>query len=96
MKLFLATAALAATAAFAAPAMSAECVSDLIKADAIIQSGQLGPSTARAADALAGQAKTAKTDGEFERCTTLTRELMAMIDPDATGYGYVDEGPAYN
>ena len=94
MRLFLATAALAATAAFAAPAMSAECVSDLIKADAIIQSGQLDPSTARAADALAGRAKTAKTDGE--RCNTLTRELMAMIDPDATGYGYVDEGPAYN
>ena len=90
MKMLLA--AVAATALFAAPAM-ADCVSDLAKADAIIQSGQLDPETAAAADFLAGRAKSAKTDGEFENCASLTRELFAMLDGRAV---YPDDGRAYN
>lgn len=71
-------AAAAATTFFAAPAL-AECVSDINKADAIVQSNVADPYTSEVAEQLLSKAKSQKMNGEFENCNSTTRELKALL-----------------
>lgn len=65
--------------ALATPAFAVECISDLNKAKAFVQSTSLDHGTRRHAERLIGDAMVYKLDGKFELCDAAVRDVFHIL-----------------